>query len=244
MQLYDSIFKRKSTRKYLPDVLSEDQLSSIMEFVKGMKSLHPHIKTCIDLVDSSGTKGIVSAKSPHYLLLYSERKEGYLPNAGFLLQQADLYLSSLGLGSCWLGAAKTKAPAKDGLDYVIMLAFGTPADNPHRNSISEFKRKPLNEISVGSDDRLEAVRLAPSANNSQTWYFICNNDCIQMYRKKQNIIKAAMYNSMNQIDMGIALCHLWLASEKQGRPFWFKTEEKDLPPVDGYIWVGSIPGNP
>lgn len=240
MELYDSITKRKSTRKYLPEMLSREQLTEIMAFVAAMKPLHPEIKTRIELAGVADVKGMVSAKSPHYLLLYSENREGYLPNAGFLLQQADLYLSSQGLGSCWLGMAKTTAPDRDGLKYVIMLAFGKAQGDPHRSSISEFNRRPLSEISSGNDDRLEAVRLAPSATNSQPWYFVCDGGDIHIYRKKLGKLKAAMYGTMNQIDMGIALCHMWLTSEHTNRKFSFSIQEDMMPPVDGYEWLGTV----
>ncbi len=40
------------------------------------------------------------------MIISSENTEGYLMNIGFIFQQMDLYLSSIGLGSCWLGMAK------------------------------------------------------------------------------------------------------------------------------------------
>jgi len=45
-------------------------------------------------------------------------------------------------------------------------------DHYIRTSVSEFKRKPLNEISdiEGADDLLEAARLPPSAGNQQLWF--------------------------------------------------------------------------
>ena len=241
LQLYESIFKRKSTRKYQPESLSPDQLSSITAFAAEMKPLHPQIRTKIELAGAVDVKGMVSAKTPHYLLLYSEKKEGYLQNAGFLLQQADLFLSSLGLGSCWLGMAKTTAPAKDGLAYVIMLAFGKAQGNPHRESLSEFSRRPLSEIAKSADERLEAVRLAPSATNSQPWYFVCEGERIFVYRKKLGVLKAAMSATMNRIEMGIALCHLWLADKHRGQAFSFSADVPgDAPEVDGYRCIGSV----
>lgn len=240
MNLYDSIFKRKSTRKYLPDQLPAEQLEQIIKFSQNLKPLYPEITTRIELAGGSEVRGMVSAKAPHYLLIYSEKKTGYLPNSGFLLQQVDLYLSSIGLGSCWLGMAKTSLPAKDGLEYVIMLAFGKTQNSPHREKNSEFKRRSLSEISTGSDERLEAARLAPSATNSQPWYFACESDGIYVYRKKLGILKAAMYETMNQIDMGIVLCHLWLASEHEKHPFSFLAECQGAPDIGGYTCIGKI----
>lgn len=241
MQLYDSIFKRKSTRKYLPEALAAETLSQILDFVGNARPLYPQIRTRIELANTSDVKGLVSAKAPHYLLLYAEKTDGYLPNTGFLLQQVDLYLSALGLGSCWLGMANATVPAKEGLDFVIMLAFGKAQDHPHRTDVSAFNRNPLSKISSGNDKRLEAVRLAPSASNSQPWYFTCNEAGIYVYRKNLGMIKSVMYNTMNQIDMGIALCHLWLASEHAGHSFVFEPDEQgSAPQVSGYTCMGRV----
>lgn len=240
MQLYDSIFKRQSIRKYQPESLPMEQLAQITEYMKGLKPLYADISTRIELAGPADVKGIVSAKAPHYLLFYSQKKDGYLPNAGFLLEQADLYLSSIGLGSCWQGMAKTTAPARDGLDYVIALAFGKAQGDPHRKAVSEFKRKSLSEISTGTDARLEAARLAPSATNSQPWYFTCQDGRICVYRKKLGPVKALMYETMNQIDMGIALCHLWLTSEQQNRAFDFTDDPQGAPAMAGYHFIGIV----
>ncbi len=243
MTLYDSIFVRKSTRKYQQQALPPRQLSQIQAFVKDAKPLFPNIRTRIDLVNASEVKGMVSAKAPHYLLIYSEKADGYLTNAGFLLQQADLFAASLGLSSCWLGMAKAVEPAKDGLHFVIMLALGAAQGDPYRADASEFSRKPLSEISSGQDERLEAARLAPSATNSQPWYFACAEEGMYVYRQKLGALKAVMYEAMNQIDMGIALCHLWLAGERAGRTFAFEPgAQPNAPRVDGYACVGRVCG--
>lgn len=71
-------------------------------------------------------------------------------NAGFLLQQVDLYLSDNNLASRWLGMAK---PAKgvptliNELEFVVMLAFGNTTEPIHRVNTSEFKRNDLSAMS-------------------------------------------------------------------------------------------------
>ena len=66
---------------------------------------------------------------------------------------------------------------------IITMAFGKPAQPLYRD-VSEFKRKLLSDISEGTDDRLEAARLAPSGMNKQNWYFVADNGKIHCYRKK------------------------------------------------------------
>ena len=47
-----------------------------------------------------------SGEAPHFLAFFSEVKDGYAANAGFMMQQMDLFLSANGIGSCWQGGPK------------------------------------------------------------------------------------------------------------------------------------------
>jgi nitroreductase len=145
-------------------------------------------------------------------------------NAGFIMQQIDLYLSAKNLASCWLGLAKPvkqEQDNKNGLEFVIMLAFGNSTESIHRKETSEFNRKSLSDISnvfgIDSDELLEPVRLAPSASNSQPWFFSGTIGQIFVSREKLNFLRAPLYGRMNQVDIGIALCHMWLSLKHQGK---------------------------
>lgn len=235
MNLYEFIFKRKSVRKYEEASLDGETLGKVMDYAQSLRPLYPEIRTTFEMGHS--VKGIFSIKAPHYLLICSEAREGYLENAGYMGQQMDLYLSSLGLGSCWLGMAKPTAEITTTLPLVITLAFGRAAEEPHRK-LRDFKRKETDDISSGDDDRIEAARLAPSATNSQNWFFEASEGAIHVYRKKLNPALEMVYGKMNRIDTGIALCHLTYASEHQGKEFVFGKE----PGHDkkGYVYVGTV----
>lgn len=228
-ELYNAIFSRKSVRRYDMAPLNEVELNAIESFFKGVKRLDPDIKTDFTIISGEQVKGLLGMKftmAPHFIFFYSEQKDDYAINTGFMLQQLDLYLSSIGLGCCWLGIAKPQKEielSKDGLKYVIMLAFGKSAEPVHRRSSEEFKRLEINEISFakGVETILEPVRLAPSAGNSQPWLFTGDVNKITVCKKKVNLIKAQLYGKMNYIDIGIALCHLWLSIENQSKSVEF-----------------------
>lgn len=228
-ELYDAIFMRKSVRKYDMTPLSREKLDKLSDFIATIKRLDESIKTDFTILCEEKIRGLFSLKfmlAPHYICIYSEKKEGYLMNAGFIMQQIDLFLSSNNIGCCWLGMSKPGSDlelTKDGLSYVIMLAFGNSPEPIHRSGTAEFKRKSLNEISSikNAEELLEPVRLAPSAGNTQCWFFSGNTTELIVSRKKQSLIKAQLYGRMNSIDIGIALCHLWLAAEMQGRKVEF-----------------------
>lgn len=69
--------------------------------------MFPGIRTGTRAFDNKEVKGMLKIDAPHFLVFFSEPEEGYLVNAGFMLQQLDLYLSAKGIGSCYQGTAKT-----------------------------------------------------------------------------------------------------------------------------------------
>jgi len=233
--LKEIIYKRKSIRKYDMTPLEKNTIEGIRKFLAEIKPLYDNIKVEYEITEGENVRGLFAIKAPHYLIISSEAKEGYLPNAGFLLQQMDLYLQSMGLGSCWLGGAKPPAKSNLPLNFVILLAFGKPQGNPHR-SPSEFNRKPLNEISDTTDKRLEPARLAPSAINSQPWYFINEGNAFHVYRVKYGAIKNFIYDRMNQIDIGIALSHLYV---EYSDTFRFFTADNPRQ-LKNHEYIGSV----
>ena len=224
--------KRKSIRKYVQESLDAGTLEKVREQITKIKPLYPDIKYSIEIV--SKTKGLFGITAPHYLVFGSEEKDGAYENIGFIGQQMDLFFSGSGLGSCWLGASKPGEKEASALPFVICMAFGKPAEALHRE-LSEFKRKPLAEISEGDDKRLEAARLAPSAVNAQNWFFATGNGKIRCYRKKSNPLLGFIYNKLHCIDMGIALCHIAEESDN----FGFAKEES-IPERKGFVYMGTV----
>ncbi|MDD3173339.1 MAG: nitroreductase family protein [Herbinix sp.] len=242
-QLYEAIFKRKSIRKYDLKPLPAETLSAVKQFANTAKPLDNSIKFEFLYLATQDVKNILPIKAPHYICLYSEKKENYLMNAGFLLQQLDLFLSANNLASCWLGMAKPTKQVpeqQNGLEFVIMLAFGNSNEPIHRLDTTEFIRKSMSDISniAGGEELLEPVRLAPSASNSQPWFFSGNINEIEISREKLNLIKAPLYGKMNQIDIGIALFHLWLSLDHQGKTANFAFQKAAAP--SGYEFMVKV----
>lgn len=235
MNLYNFIQKRKSTRKYDMTPLDTNQLEKITDYAKGLKALCPDIQTDFEIVNT--VKNPLPIKAPHYFLISSEQVGDYLQNIGFMWQQMDLYLASLGLGSCWLGMAKPDIDLAAKHPFVIALAFGKAEGSPYRE-LNEFKRKPLSEISKGEDDRLVSAQLAPSATNSQNWFFDSTSGYIDIYQKKLNPVQMLIYDKMNKIDIGIAVCHLYVATKNKGCEFTLeKASDKNK---NGYIYFATV----
>ena len=167
MRLYDAIFIRRSVRKYTAEI-SDEKREKLLNFIKNVTPLYDNIK--YEIIPAN--KGVNSkVKAPCYILYYSEKKKGYSVNAGFIMQQIDLFAQSIGLGSCWLGLSSADIKSEKGYKYVIMLAVGE-TEKAYRTSAEDFNRKPLEEVGNLEDiSLLSAVRLAPSAVNKQPWYY-------------------------------------------------------------------------
>jgi nitroreductase len=252
---YPIIFKRKSIRKYDLTPLDDDTLENIKDHIASLKSLYKDIEVDFKIISQNDVNSRMMKKAPHYIAAFSEikekyTKEGYKTNIGFILQQMDLFFSANGLGSCWQGIPKPHKEVlkSSDLEFIILMAFGNPKETLHRNNILEFKRKPLHKICKISDSSfdeiLEAARLAPSATNSQPWFFTENtenNNVINVHSFKPNIMRAIMLKKYIPIDMGIALYHLKVGAEHFGKvvEIVFDENAKDNTP-NGYNYVISL----
>lgn len=216
MTLFDTIFCRKSCRSYDMMPLSTETLDEIAAFFAAQSPLLPGMRAKLVFTTPDHIECIQQWKAPHYAVLYTDDHALNYENIGYLGQMLDLYLQSRGFGCCWLGLGRlddhpgTLPHEVDGLQFAIMMAFGRPKDSPHRE-LSDFKRKPLDEVADRYDEQLEVVRLAPSAVNSQPWYFTHADGLLHLYRIRLDLIRQRMYGKYNRFDTGIALTHLAVA---------------------------------
>ena len=228
MSLESQIYSRKSCRKYLNSEIDEN---IIHNFLKNVKVLNKSINYSYMIFKRDEVNIRTRWSAPYYLAIYSEKKENYLENVGFVFQQLSLYLQSQNIGSCWVGMASVK---EKNPDFIILIAFGK-SEHMSRNK-NQFKRKNLDEISDFPDEALIPAQLAPSAINSQPWYFKHSGYVFDVYQVKQNILKRQILKKWNPIDVGIALAHLFVANEDSFE-FFIKSEVEK---IKGYTYLGSI----
>ena len=236
--LYEAVFKRKSIRNYDPAQLDQTRLEEISKKLGNLKPMSTGINTEFKIIspDQVTRKGM--NKAPHYIAAFSEAKDTYKTNVGFMLQQMDLHFSATGTGSCWLGIPQPTKEVRESssLEFIILMSFGNPKETLHRTDISQFKRKPLSEITntEGADELLEPARLAPSAINLQNWYFTGDKNLIHAYSAKAGFLRGIVGGSYFLLNVGIAICHLQLGAEHLG---WktrivFEKEMDKNPPKD------------
>lgn len=214
MNLKEAIYKRQSIRKYDKAPLDSQTLDELRNFIDNARVLNPDIKWSYDIVGAKNVRMLQRFKSPHYLLIFSQKKQNYLQNIGFIFQQVDLYLQSRGIGSCWIGAASPKNYENQNpeQEFVILIMFGNPKGEIYRER-TQFKRKIICDISDERDSRLIPAQYAPSAANTQTWYFTHNDDgSYNLYRNVSRFRLNRKMDMWNRIDMGIALAHIYVAN--------------------------------
>ena len=235
ISLSEAVLKRQSTRSFEQNGLSAAELNQITDYANTIDPIMPNVKASAEIIGADDVKSIMKWRAPHYLAIYaSDSDEGFI-NAGYVYEQVVIYLTSLGIGTCW---ATSVSPADkhetNGMKWAAVVAFGKPASGNGWRQSDGIKRKSLSEISDIEDSILNAARIAPSSMNNQPWYFAHSGDCIQVYCKKQGFMKKWM-TSQNRIDIGIALGNL-----KAAHPTMQFIETNDKTEKDGYTLMGKI----
>lgn len=215
-ELYNMIFKRKSFhlfRNIENSSISENDIERIVAVYEALIPLYSNIKTAIRIVPANETT--CKRGQQFCILLYSEKKDNYLQNIGYLGEQLDLYLVSQNIGTLWFGIGKTDEPSFRGLDFVIMIAMSKIDDEKKfRKDMFKSKRKPTSEIWFGEPivGITDIVKYAPSACNTQPWIVEYTDATLKVYRYKKTgkrgIMPVDKVSFYNQIDIGIFLCFL------------------------------------
>ena len=224
--LYDMIFKRKSFhlfRNIGNERITDDELKDIEKEFNYFEPLVEDITVMMIIAKDSTT---CRRGQEYCILLYSEKKDNYLQNIGYIGEQLDLYLVSKNIGTLWFGIGKVEEKQLDGLDFVIMIAIAKVDDETKfRKDMYKSKRKELAEIWNGDYylDIANIARFTPSACNTQPWIVDSSEKELKVYRYrkpgKRGIMPVDMVKHYNQIDIGIFLCFLELCLNKNNINF-------------------------
>ncbi len=233
---YNTIYKRRSFHLFRglgPEKLSEAELDELRAAWAGFEPLCPEIRTAIRIVPAAKLN---RPDAEYCALIYSETKDNWLMNAGYLGEQLDLWLTARNIGTLWYGIGKPDEKTFDGLDYVIMLCLRKVGDESlFRKDMFKAKRKAVDEIWEGDTLGVAGIaRFAPSAVNSQPWFVKNEGGALTVCRfKKQGrigLMPPAAVRLFNRIDMGIFLCilEICLAEKQIGITRELFTDDGDL----------------
>lgn len=223
MTIYETMFCRRSVRRYT-DRLEEAALQQILEFARAVPQM-PGQKASFRLITQEQMGG--NAPAPDYLVASCEPTNEAYANVGYVLEQVDLYVQSLGYGSLWWGMS---LPEKDGQENdCIVMGLGK-TDVPLRDSGSA-KRLELDKISSSDNAITRTARLAPSAVNSQPWVIDCADGEVVIHYHGRGLLKSRLEKKMNKVDLGIVTRFVVTELKQQGhtvRELTEQTEGKDF----------------
>ena len=216
---YQAIFRRTSIRQYHLSPLPDLQLARVTEWLRNATPLDPHIHCEFHLVGPADLKGVLQVKAPHWIAAFSDTKSGCMANIGFMLEQVVLALTAEGIGCCWQGWPKPTHELRSDLTrgFVIAVAFGGAQERLYRESAGEFKRKNIEQIrsAKGFDSLIEPARLAPFGT-SESWFFTGEPGALHSFCRKPRWLTPSMVARMNELNVGIAFSHCWVAARHLG----------------------------
>ncbi len=191
---------------------------------------------------SLGTYGVIRGATL-YIAGAVRKGPHALEDYGYGMERNILFATSLGLGTCWLGGTLNRAgfARKIGLtEDELMPAVspvGYPAgkrsltDRAFRFMAKSDKRKPWEELFFDGTpgnplsrehaghfgDVLEAVRIGPSARYKQPWRVIREGPAFHFFlQRTPGYDRMTGEVRLQEVDMGIALCHFELAAGEVG----------------------------
>ena len=256
-----TIKNRHSVRTFSTQPVATEQQTQLEEFVKTLDNpfhqpVHFHYLNRTDTLGAQklGTYGIIKG-SKHFMGATIEQDGLNLEALGFEFECAILYLTHLGLGSCWMGGTFDRQgfagamAIKQGELFPIISPYGYPADKPHltekamRLLVRADSRKdptslffyedfntPLTKEKAGPwSVPLEMVRLAPSASNKQPWRVLLRGGFLHFYEAQSPGYSSAFSFDIQRIDLGIAAAHFFLAAQELNLPGRF---DQRRPPLD------------
>ncbi len=200
-------------------------------------------------IKTLGTYGFIQG-ARFFIVGAVQKGNRAMEDFGYCMEMNILAATNLGLGTCWLGGtfnrSASAARIRQGEGEVVPAI--TPIGYPkERKSITDSAirllakssgRKPWEELFFHGDTRtpltrsiagsyelaLECVRLGPSASNRQPWRVIKDQeqDLFHFYlNRTPGYAQKYGGNSLQDIDMGIALCHFEIgAREMRHKGSW------------------------
>jgi len=271
----NAIEVRKSTRTFQKKPLSSVDLGKISNYLNRPENMvgpfgnQFEFKLLIEPEerekDQIGTYGFI--KNPQgYILGSSIIEIKSIFDYAFVLENIVLYLTTIGIGTCWLGGRFRKQEAMSHLSLAeneIIPAI-TPVGYPQEKQrlkermvrivLQARKRKPEDQLffyeALGQPlgDRAEEfqqalhyVRVGPSAQNKQPWRLVFSSDLSQVNFYVTNpLADHPLYMCEPQyLDIGIAYNHFKVGLDEAGISGKLIIDEPDIEIPEGFFYITS-----
>lgn len=242
--------KRRSIRTYESKEITYNTIREIEKFIQNIEGPFK-AEVRFKIINSKeevnggrlGTYGVIKGTN-YYIGAAVKKSEFALEELGYEMEALILFLTGLGLGSCWVGGTFKRGQFDKVMEtgenelFPVITPIGFPSKKQRvverfiKYRAKSAKRKEWNELFYLRDlsspltkfstlglykDALENVRLAPSALNIQPWRIIKKDNEFHFYKEghRKNYSEKLSYD-MQRIDLGIAMCHFDLTCKENG----------------------------
>lgn len=222
MTQYETILRRKSIFQFKMKPIGNEILDKVQSIYEdaipydGNLDLYYKIFNCLE--HNKEVKSNIHA--PYYFVLYAQSSQKDLINAGCIIQQVSIFLTSKGIGTCYVNPRSIKAvETMENKQVVGVMAFGIAKGELFRSSTTA-KRLSLNKLCVYKETPsqnvkllLEAARLAPSYLNSQPWRFVVYGNRIHVFTKTYETHLSFM-SKWDMFHVGVMLANIIIAADE------------------------------
>ena len=266
--LLDVIKKRKSVRTFSPEPLEDAHRIHLESHLESIgEGPFRHVSRIMDAPAADGndegqqigTYGVIKGQQGYLVGICRPSRES-LMDLGYNMQGAVLLLSSLGIGTCWLGGTFKRSDIKDYVDLeddegiAAVIPYGYPAEKARvieglmKKAAGSSKRRAFNELFTVAEEAdegvfecLEAVRLAPSSMNNQPWRAVVDGRGIHLFMALPGRIRVEAGLNMRYLDIGIAMYHLeGVCKESFGCVGWENDERGSQLGGQGTEYVATL----
>lgn len=228
---------------YLYEINASAKIKARFLFISTYEN-QQNSKTAENKSDDSGEKlgtyGMISG-AQSYIVGILDKDEKDVVTFGYLFEEIVLFLTDIGLQTCWLGGTfnrddfKKMMTLNDNEFMAIISPVGYKKDKQRiaeiaiRKAIGANKRKPWDQLFFNMTNEvplekkiageystpLEMVRLAPSASNKQPWRVINNESGYHFFLSRTKGYGLPGFD-VQKNDIGIAMCHFELSAIESG----------------------------
>ncbi|NLK72223.1 MAG: nitroreductase [Clostridiales bacterium] len=266
----EAVRKRRSVRNYKEQEVEADKRQAIESFAYSLENpfgekVNFYFLDYKDMKNEQklGTYGVIKGAG-QYIGATVKSGPMALEAIGYEVETLILYLTRLGLGTCWLGGTFDRKGFANAMDieedemFPVVLPYGYAADKKHmkefamRKMVKADSRKGWEQLFLKNDFRsplprteagdlefpLEMVRLGPSASNKQPWRILLKDNACHFYENKEPGYSKIFPYDIQRIDMGIAAAHFDFAVKEKNIKGHFDTScrpETELPEHTEYI---------
>ncbi len=266
-ELLKTIRGRKSVRSFDGKLLTPEDCAKLEEYIQTITNPFgvPVRFVLLDARKHGLSSPVLSGET-----LYAAGMVGRVPHAeaayGYAFEKLVLYSWSLGIGTTWIGGTMKRelferaAGLREGEMMPCVSPLGYPAkkrsirESMMRKGVGADSRMSVEKLFFDGvwdaglpeekqapiADLIEMVRWAPSAVNKQPWRIIVTENAFHFYEKRDRGYVSDKTGDLQKIDVGIALCHLVMGLEEQGKKPEVTVSDPGLPVPDGTEYIATV----